>query len=122
MPIPIFRISLQNATVLSVAYLLMAMVIEASRKWFPFRWTDRAALTVEWIPARTLDWVGLYQPIRSAVIEDKLSIFTVRLIFGATSVLAIFVVALGVGTMMWVGRWLLSRRDRISKPPTSLRP
>ena len=21
--------------------------VEASRKWFPFRWTDRAALTVE---------------------------------------------------------------------------
>ncbi|MBK7862335.1 MAG: hypothetical protein IPJ65_27750 [Archangiaceae bacterium] len=112
MPVPIFRISMQNATVLSVAYLLVAMGVEASRKWFPFRWTDRAALTVEWIPARTLDWFGLYEPIRNAVVEDRMSIFAVRLVFGATSVAAIFGVAVAVGAMMWAGRWVLVRADR----------
>ncbi len=111
MAIPIFRISMSNATVLSVAYLLIAMLIEASRRWFPFRWTDRASLTVEWIPARTLDWVGLYEPIRTAVIEDRLPVFWVRVIFGATSVGAIFVIALGVGAIMWSGRWLLVRAE-----------
>jgi hypothetical protein len=121
-PIPIFRISFQNATILSVAYLLMAMAIEASRKWLPFRWTDRAVLTVEWIPARTLDTFGLYEPIRQAVLDDRMSNFTVRLIFGATSVVAIFFVALGVGISMWLGRWLLSRRDRNSQGRPSLGP
>jgi hypothetical protein len=110
--IPIFRISMSNATVLSVAYLLVAMAVEASRRWFPFRWTDRASLTVEWIPARTLDWFGLYDPIRQAVIDDRLSTFTVRIIFGATSVAAIFVIALGVGVMMWLGRWAFHRAEQ----------
>ena len=36
--IPIFRISMSNATVLSVAYLLVATGIEASRRWYSFRW------------------------------------------------------------------------------------
>ena len=92
MAIPIFRISLSNATVLSIAYLAVAMLIEASRRWFPFRWTDRASLTVDWIPARTLDWMGLYEPIRRAVVEDRLSTFAVRMIFGATSIASIFLV------------------------------
>ena len=111
MTLPIFRISLSNATVLSVAYLAMAMLVEASRRWFPFRWTDRASLTVEWIPARTLDWLGLYQPVRQAVIDGWLSNFGVRMIFGATSVAAIFVVAIGVGSLMWAGRWLIARAE-----------
>ena len=119
MPVPIFRISLQNATVLSVAYLLVAVLIELSERWFPFRITDRAALTIEWIPARTLDWVGLYHPIRNAVIDGDLSIFWVRIIFGFTSVLAIYAIALGVGVAMWAGRWLIIRGDRFSKPPAS---
>jgi len=113
--LPIFRISMSNATVLSVAYLLMAMLIEASRRWFPFRWTDRASLTVEWIPARTLDWVGLYEPIRAAVIDDRLPVFWVRVIFGATSVAAIFVIALAVGALMWGGRWLIIRAEARSR-------
>ena len=112
MAIPIFRISLSNATVLSIAYLAVAMLIEASRRWFPFRWTDRASLTVDWIPARTLDWMGLYEPIRRAVVEDRLSTFSVRMIFGATSIASIFLVALGVGTMMWVARWLIVRAEQ----------
>jgi len=110
---------MQNATVLSVAYLLVAVVIEVSQRWFPFRITERAALTVEWIPARTLDWVGLYEPIREAVIDGQLSIFWVRIIFGVTSVAAIYLIALGVGVAMWLGRWVIIRSDRFSKPPAS---
>ena len=112
MTLPIFRISLQNATILSVAYLAMAMLVEASRRWFPFRWTDRASLTVEWIPARALDWVGLYHPVRDLVIDGTLSNFGVRMIFGLVSVVAIFAVAMSVGTMMWVGRWLIARAEQ----------
>jgi hypothetical protein len=115
-PIPIFRISMQNATILSVAYLLLATAIELSQRWFPFRWTDRAALTVEWIPARTLDWVGLYEPMRRALVEGRMSIFSVRLVFGLTSIAGIFVVALGVGISMWLGRWLLTRREQPKGP------
>jgi hypothetical protein len=109
--IQIFRISLSNATVLSVAYLAMAILVEASRKWFPFRWTERASLTVEWIPARTLEWFGLYHVVRDAVIDGTLSNFEVRLILGAISVAGIFFVAMGVGLLMWCGRWVIHRAE-----------
>lgn len=111
MAIPIFRISLSNATVLSVAYLAMAILVEASRKWFPFRWTERASLTVEWIPARTLEWFGLYHVVRDAVIDGTLSNFEVRLILGFISVAGIFLVAMGVGLLMWCGRWVIHRAE-----------
>lgn len=112
MPIPIFRISLQNATVLSVAYLMMSVVVEASARWYPLRWTERAAQTVEWIPARTLDWVGLFEPLRRAVLEDGLSMFVVRLVLGMTSIAGIFAVALSVGSLMWLGRWAIERAEK----------
>ena len=112
MAIPIFRISLTNATVLSVAYLSMAILVEASRKWFPFRWTERASLTVEWIPTRTLEWFDLYYPVRDAVISGAMSNFEVRLLLGGISVAGIFGVALSVGLFMWCMRWLISKADR----------
>jgi hypothetical protein len=113
--VPIFRISMANATVLSVAYLLMALVIDASRAWFPFYWTERASFTVEWIPSRTLDWLGLLEPMKAAVMDDKLSNFQARLILGVTSIAGIFAIALGVGTMMWLVRAALTRSSRASE-------
>jgi hypothetical protein len=107
--VPIFRISLANATVLSVAYLLMALVVDASRRWLPFYWTERASFTVEWIPSRTLEWFGLLEPMRQAVLDDQLSNFEARMILGLVSVAGIFVIALLVGIMMWLGRAALSR-------------
>jgi hypothetical protein len=110
--VPIFRISLANATVLSVAYLLMALVVDASRRWLPFYWTERASFTVEWIPSRTLDWFGLLEPMRNAVLDDRLSNFEARLILGVTSVVGIFAIAVVVGTLMWLGRAVLARVGR----------
>jgi hypothetical protein len=110
--VPIFRISMQNASVFSVAYLLVAIVIEASRRWFPFAWTEPAAASVGRIPALTLQWFGLYAPLRAAVEDGRVSIIGVRLIFGVVSVAAIFAVALGVGALMWLGRWLIIRAER----------
>ncbi len=112
MPVPIFRISLSNATVLSVAYLLMSVIVEVSRRFLPFRWTERASFTVEWIPSRTLDWLNLLDPLRNAALDDKLDNFDVRLILGVTSIAGIFVIALSVGTLMWLGRLLLRRLER----------
>ena len=109
MAVPIFRISMANATVLSVAYLLMALVVDASRAWFPFYWTERASFTVEWIPSRTLDWLGLLEPMKRAVLDDRLTNFEARLILGLTSIAGIFAIALAVGTVMWLARFVLTR-------------
>jgi hypothetical protein len=107
---------MSNATVLSVAYLLMAVVVDASRAWFPFYWTERASFTVEWIPSRTLDWLGLLEPMKQAVLDDRLSNFEARLILGVTSVAGIFAIALAVGSLMWLTRAALSRAARSQQP------
>jgi hypothetical protein len=107
---------MSNATVLSVAYLLMAVVVDASRAWLPFYWTERASFTVEWIPSRTLDWLGLLEPMKQAVLDDRLSNFEARLILGVTSVAGIFAIALAVGTLMWLMRAVLTRAPRRPTP------
>ena len=112
MAVPIFRISLANATVLSVAYLAMALIVDMSLIWLPFEWTDRASKTVEWIPSRTLDWLGLLEPMRQAMLDDRLTNFQARLILGVTSIAGIFAIAIAVGTLMWVGRFIVIRLDR----------
>jgi hypothetical protein len=90
----------------------MALVVDGSRLWFPFYWTERASFTVEWIPSRTLDWLGLLEPMKHAVLDDQLSNFEARLILGGTSVAGIFAIALMVGTFMWLMRALLMRAAR----------
>lgn len=115
MPVPIFRISMSNATVLSVAYLAVAMLVEGLRRWFSFRWTEPVAEQLAFIPERTLHLLGLYAPLRAAAIDDRLSVFQVRLVLGATSVVVIFAVSLAVAGLMWVGRWAIARVDRRSR-------
>lgn len=99
--VPIFRIGLTNATVLSGLYLVAAAFIEVVRaKWNP-HWADRASLAMEAFPARALEVLGLWRPLRQAVVEETLSNFQVRLIFGLTSALMIFAMGLTVGLLMW---------------------
>jgi len=98
-----------NASVLSVAYLVVATVIEAARKWLNYRWTETAAVRLDAVPAVTLDWFGLYAPLRQAVIEGSLPTWAMRLLLGAVGVGSIFLVAIGVGIFMWLARWVLGR-------------
>ena len=116
MPIPIFRISLANANVVSAAYLLMSVLLEVSRRWFPFEWTERASQTCRWIPSRTLDLIGLFDPLRDAVVNDQLSIMSARILLGLTSVTLIFGIAMTVGALMWLGRWAIARVERNPSP------
>jgi len=111
--VPIFRISLTNATVLSGLYLVAAAVIEVVRaRWNP-HWADRASLAMEAFPARALEVLGLWRPLREAVVAEQLSNFQVRLIFGLTSALMIFAMGLVVGLLMWG----LSRLGTRKAPP-----
>lgn len=111
--LPIFRISLTNATVLSGLYLVAAATIEVVRaRWNP-HWADRASLAMEAFPARALEVLGLWRPLKQAVAEGGLTSFQVRLIFGLTSALMIFVMGLLVGLAMWG----VSKLGRAEGPP-----
>ncbi len=99
--LPVFRISLANATLLSGFYLLVASAVELVRRAWNPRWVDRLSLSLEAFPARTLELLGLFDPLRRAWVEGRVSDLEVRLIYGVTTVLVIFVLGLLVGFAMW---------------------
>ena len=101
MRIPVLRISLNNATILSAAYLASGIAIEVVRRVWSPRWAERAALAMEAFPARLLDVVGLLPRIRLAYARDQMSTLDVRLIYGLTTVLVIYGMGLLVGGMLF---------------------
>ena len=109
-PALVFRISLANATLLSALYLAAAAVVELSRRFFGARWAERFSLALEVFPARTLDFLGLFEPLRLAWMQGKLTDGEVRVVYGATTVVFIFVLGLVVGAGMWLLAKLLARR------------
>ena len=102
MNLPIFRISLYNATLLSGMYLLAATVLELVRRNFPARWADKACLEMEKFPARTLDLVGLLDPLKRAYAWGQVTDWQVRIAFGLTTIGLIFALAMLVGGGMWI--------------------
>jgi hypothetical protein len=108
-PIPVFRISLTNATMLSVLYLVIAVVVEVVRRTSNARWAEQLSLALESFPARTLDLLGVLDPLRRAWVENHVPNLAVRLLYGATAVGIIFALGLAVGSAMW-GISKLARR------------
>jgi hypothetical protein len=103
-------IMLGNATLLSIIYLVVAVLIEATRRYLNFRWSERASLAMESLPARVLDLLHLMAPLRREYVYGNLSEVVVRLVFGVTTVAIIFLMALVVGGGMWALRMLWEKR------------
>jgi hypothetical protein len=110
-PVPVFRISLANASLLSGVYLLVAALVELIRRAWNPRWIDRASFSLEAFPARTLELLGLFEPLRKAWVENELSQFQVRLIYGLTTITVIFTLGALVGALMWIIAKLAARRS-----------
>lgn len=108
--VPLFRIMFANATLLSVVYLVVGVVVEILRRLYPANWVMRAVLVLDSLPARTLELLGLMQPLRSAYVYGKINEIGLRIIFSATTILIIFLMALIVGVGMWMVRRFLYRR------------
>lgn len=107
--IPVFRISLTNATLLSGGYLLVGAVTEfIRRKWNP-RWADQLAWSMEAFPAGILRSIGALTPLREAYARGALHETHVRLIYAASVVVTVYAIGLGVGALMW-GLMAIGRR------------
>lgn len=109
---PVFRLSLTNATVLSVLYLTVAAMVELTRRFSSARWAERASFALEVFPARSLDFLGLFEPMRRAWIQGRLSDAQVRVLYGATTVVLIF----GLGLVVGLGMWALVKLSARRKP------
>lgn len=108
--IPLFRIMFGNATLLSVVYLMAGVAVETLRRFWPSNWIYRAAIVLDSLPARTLDLVGLMEPLRAGNAYGHISDWVLRLIFSGTTIAIIFLMALIVGAGMWLLRRFLYRR------------
>jgi hypothetical protein len=99
-----------NASLLSALYLASGAAIEALRRAYPSRWAERASLAMESLPARVLELLGAMGPLQQSYAGGKVNELGLRLIFGATVVALIFVMAVAVGLALWGVRWLLLRQ------------
>jgi hypothetical protein len=108
-PLEVFRISLTNASMLSALYLMTAVVVEGVRRTWNPRWAERLSLALEAFPARTLEVLGLLEPLRQAWLSHTVTDLGVRVVYGATTVALIFTLGLTVGAAMWALLWLFRR-------------
>ncbi|WP_370458953.1 hypothetical protein [Aggregicoccus sp. 17bor-14] len=107
---PLWSVLGGNAFILSVLYLLLGIGVELGRRMYPSRFLQRLSLSLDSLPARALELVGALSPLRDAYLEGRVSELGVRLVFGATTLGVIFLLALLVGLAGWSVRGALERR------------
>ncbi len=99
-----------NAFLLSVLYLLVGIGVEGARRLWPTHFLQRLSLSLDSLPARALELVGLMQPLRDAYFAGRVSESLLRLAFGATTIAIIFLLAVVVGVFMGTLRGVMLRR------------
>lgn len=109
-PVPLLRVMIANAMLLSGVYALLGLLAELARQYLPSRLSDHAALVIDSLPARALELLGLMGPLRDALFDGRISNFVVRLAFGVTSFAVIFVLALLVGSLTGLARRLTAKK------------
>lgn len=109
--VPVLRISIANALLVSGLYLVLALAAElVGRVWNP-RWLTPFAQNLEAFPARVLHLLGLLEPLRGAYLEGQLSNFGMRLCYGAVTVAVMMVIGLVIGLVMWLFQKVLSAKS-----------
>ncbi len=109
-PLPLMRIMGGNAFLLSVLYLLVGIVVEGARRVRPSVFLQRLSLSLDSLPARALELVGWMEPLREAYFSGLISESVLRLVFGATTIVIIFLLAVVVGVFMGSLRSLMLYR------------
>jgi uncharacterized membrane protein YbjE (DUF340 family) len=104
------RIMASNAFLLSILYLVTGLVVELLRDWRPSRLLMRLSLSLDSLPARALEVTGLMRPLSEAYLAGRINDAWVRVIFGATTIVVIYLLALVVGLGMGSLRVWLERR------------
>lgn len=107
---PLLRIMWGNAFLLSLLYLVLGFGVELALRVYPTRFLQRLSLSLDSLPARALELAGVMERLREAYFNGRISEFGVRIVFGVTTVLVIFLLALVVGSIMGGLRFLMARR------------
>lgn len=97
---PLLRIMGSNAFLLSIVYLLVGIAVEAARRVYPTPLVKRLSLSLDSLPARALEFVGVMESLRADYLNGQLPDYQVRLIFAGTTIVIIFVLAFLVGIVV----------------------
>ena len=108
---PMLSIMAGNAFLLSIIYLAVGLVVELLFRFRPSRFLMRLQLSLDSLPARALELSGAMQPLSEAYLAGRITESGLRLVFGVTTILIIFVLALVVGLLMGGLRVWLERRS-----------
>jgi hypothetical protein len=109
-PYPLLRIMGSNAFLLTIIYLVVGISVEALRRVYPTRFIQRLSLSLDSLPARTLETVGVMEPLRADYLNGQIPDYQVRLIFAGTTILVIFLLAFAVGVLVGSLRSYIERR------------
>jgi hypothetical protein len=107
---PLLRIMGSNAFLLSIIYLMVGTMVEVVRRVYPTRFIQRLSLSLDSLPARALELLGWMEPLRTDYLNGKIPDYQVRLIFGVTTVVIIFLLAFVVGLLVGSLRGYVERR------------
>jgi hypothetical protein len=99
-----------NAFLLSVMYLVAGISVEAVRRVYPTRFVQRLSLSLDSLPARALELLGVMEPLRTDYLNGRIADYQVRLIFGGTTIAIIFLLAFAVGLLVGSLRSYVERR------------
>ncbi|MDC0714332.1 hypothetical protein POL68_38110 [Stigmatella sp. ncwal1] len=99
-----------NAFLLSIIYLVVGIGVEVARRFYPTRFVHQLSLSLDSLPARALEFVGALEPLRAAYLDGRVSDAQVRLLFGSTTIVVIFILAFVVGILVGGLRSYVERR------------
>jgi hypothetical protein len=99
-----------NAFLLTIIYLVLGIAVEALRRVYPTRLVQRLSLSLDSLPARALELVGVMDRLRADYLNGQIPDYQVRLIFAGTTIVVIFVLAFAVGVLVGSLRGYIERR------------
>lgn len=99
-----------NAFLLTIIYLVVGISVEALRRVYPTRFIQRLSLSLDSLPARALELVGVMDRLRTDYLNGQIPDYQVRLIFAITTIAVIFVLAFVVGVLVGSLRGYIERR------------
>jgi hypothetical protein len=109
-PYPLLRIMGSNAFLLTIVYLLVGITVELARRLYPSHLVQRLSLSLDSLPARALEFIGVLAPLRADYLNGQIPDYQVRLIFAGTTIVIIFVLAFVVGMLVGSLRGYVERR------------
>ncbi len=105
-----------NALALSALYLALGVVVEALRIQAPSTAVLRVSYALDALPARVLERLGLLARLKESYTDGRIGESMVRLVFGATAVGFVFVLALGLAAATLLVRELVLRHRNPVEP------